>query len=80
MPAGPFRQRPRSRARAPSQIAAFLSHSNARVASLVGSSSSAVGGGGGGAGDAAVEQQREKAKRAYEQLKAFHEKKGWHGR
>ena len=52
------------------------------------------GGGGGGAAaegaaegaaaaadaDASIEAMQEKAKRAYENLKAFHDKKGWGGR
>lgn len=71
------------------QITAFLSHSGARVASCA--QQRGGGGGGGGAAavaaadaveaatdaDASIEATQEKAKRAYENLKAFHDKKGW---
>ena len=55
------------------QISAFLSMSGARVAAVAGS------------GAAQVPQDetaavQEKAKRAYEHLKAFHDKKGWSNR
>ena len=64
------------------QICAFLAHSNARVASLV-----AKGGGSAGASAPSVPAeelddaaQRAKAQQTYEQLKAFHQKKGWSAR
>ena len=65
------------------QICAFLAHSNARVASLVAKGGASTGANGASApptgpvedlDDAA---QRTKALRVYEQLKAFHQKKGW---
>ena len=62
------------------QIAAFLAHSSARVASLAakgGSSSKDSGGAEGGGGDDDDEARRAKAQRAYEGLRAFHAKKGW---
>ena len=76
------------------QVTAFLSHSSARVASCVRAAGASSGGGGGGAAaegaaegaaaaadaDASIEAMQEKAKRAYENLKAFHDKKGWGGR
>ena len=69
------------------QITAFLAHSNARVASLAGGSSAKGGGAGGADGGASDgggaggadddEAMRRKAQKAYEGLKAFHDKKGW---
>ena len=68
------------------QICAFLAHSNARVASLAakGGGTAAAGGAAGGDGEQpapphedADEAQRKKAQRAYDNLKAFHAKKGW---
>lgn len=71
------------------QICAFLAHSNARVASLAakGGGGTAAAGGAAAAADGespAVpanddddEAQRKKAQRAYDNLKAFHAKKGW---
>ena len=55
------------------QISAFLSMSGARIASVAGS----------GAADVSQDETaavQEKAKRAYEHLKAFHDKKGWSNR
>jgi len=57
------------------QITAFLSHANARVASRAAMSSGAAAAD--GVATLSVEQQQEKAKRAYMNLKAFHDKKGW---
>jgi len=65
------------------QVAAFLSHSSARVASCVhaGSSSSSSSSNSEGAeAMASIETMQEKAKQAYENLKAFHDKKGWGSR
>ena len=66
------------------QVTAFLSHSSARVASCVGkgaiaaaAAAAAAGAGDDEASAASIAATQEKAKRAYENLKAFHDKKGW---
>lgn len=71
------------------QICAFLAQSNARVASLASKESAAGAGVAGGMADPVPpapapvddddEIRRKKAARAYENLKAFHAKKGWSG-
>jgi len=64
------------------QVTAFLSHSSARIASCM----QKAGGAAAAAAAASAEEPltadsiaatQEKAKRAYENLKAFHDKKGW---
>ena len=59
------------------QICAFLAHSNARVASLVGKGGDTSAGADGALDDDA---QRARALKTYENLKAFHAKKGWSAR